>query len=190
MKVVLASASPRRRELLQLIGLTPEVIAPEIAETVRPGEALGDFLKRIAISKGMAVYHKGLFHSLLVSADTVVRLDGVVIGKPSGRDEARAMLTRLSARQHEVLTGLALMHRGETSFAIARTLVQFKKLDDREISFYLDRENFLDKAGAYAIQGLAAVFVERIEGCFFNVMGFPLNLFYRMLGERGVNVYE
>ncbi len=190
MKVVLASASPRRWELLRLIGLTPEVIAPEIEEAARPAEALDDFLKRVSISKGMAVYHKGLFHSLLISADTVVLLDGGLIGKPSGRDEAHEMLTRLSARRHEVLTGLALMHRGETSFAISRTQVQFKKLNDREINFYLDHENFLDKAGAYAIQGRAAVFVERIEGCFFNVMGFPLNLFYRMLGERGLNVYE
>jgi septum formation protein len=190
MKVVLASASPRRRELLKLIGLEPEVIAPEIEEAARPAEAFHNFLKRITISKGMAVYHKELFQSLLISADTVVLLDGELIGKPSSRDEARAMLARLSARRHEVLTGLALMHRGDTSFAISRTLVQFKKLDDREISFYLDHENFMDKAGAYAIQGRAAIFVERIEGCFFNVMGFPLNLFYRMLGERGWNAYE
>jgi len=189
MKVVLASASPRRKELLQLIGLSPEVIAPDIEETVLPDEGIDAFLRRVAIAKGIAVYKKRFFHSLIVSADTVVLLDGALIGKPSGRDDAFSMLARLSGRSHEVLTGLALMHEGATSFAISRTRVQFKELNDGEIVHYLDHENFSDKAGAYAIQGRAAVFVERIEGCYFNVMGFPLNLFYRQLGEKGLNLY-
>jgi len=189
MKVVLASASPRRKELLQLIGLSPEVIAPDIEEAALPGEGIDAFLRRVAIAKGIAVYKKRFFHSLIVSADTVVLLDGALIGKPSGRDDAFSMLTRLSGRSHEVLTGLALMHEGATSFAISRTHVQFKELTDGEIVHYLDHENFSDKAGAYAIQGRAAVFVERIEGCYFNVMGFPLNLFYRLLGEKGLNLY-
>lgn len=189
MKVVLASASPRRLELLRLIGLDPEVIPADIEEAVLPGEATEDFLRRVAIAKGLAVYHKRFYPSLLISADTVVRLGDELIGKPSGRDEARAMLSRLAGREHEVLTGLALLHRGETTFAISRTLVRFKKLDNGEIGHYLDHESYMDKAGAYAIQGRAAVFVERIAGCYFNVMGFPLNLFYRMLGERGVRLY-
>jgi septum formation protein len=189
MKVVLASASPRRKELLRLIGLEPEVIPADIEEAALPGEEIGAFLQRVAVAKGLAVYHKRFFHALLVSADTVVRLDGSLIGKPAGRDEAFSMLSRLSGRQHEVLTGLALLHEGETSFAISRTLVRFKELEEGEIGHYLEREEFMDKAGAYAIQGRAAVFVERIEGCYFNVMGFPLNLFYRMLKERGVNLY-
>lgn len=189
MKVVLASASPRRLELLRLIGLDPEVLPADIEEAVLPGEATEDFLRRVAIAKGLAVYHKRFYPSLLVSADTVVRLGDELIGKPSGRDEACAMLSRLAGREHEVLTGLALLHRGETTFAISRTLVRFKGLEAGEIGHYLDHENYMDKAGAYAIQGRAAVFVERIEGCYFNVMGFPLNLFYRMLGERGVRLY-
>jgi septum formation protein len=190
MKLVLASASPRRKELLQLIGLIPEVIPPDIEESARPGEAIDDFLKRVTIAKGIEVYKKKFFHSLLISADTVVLLADERIGKPSGRDDAFAMLTRLSGHRHEVLTGLALMYQGETRFAISRTHVDFKKLDATEINFYLDHENFMDKAGAYAIQGRAAIFVERIEGCYFNVMGFPLNLFYRMLSERGLNLYD
>lgn len=190
MKVVLASASPRRKELLQLIGLEPDVIPADIEEAVLPGEATDDFLQRVAIAKGIAVYRKRFFHSLLVSADTVVRLGDALIGKPADRADAFAMLARLSGRRHEVLTGLALMREGETTFAISRTQVQFKPLDKGEIDHYLDHEEFMDKAGAYAIQGRAAVFVERIEGCFFNVMGFPLNLFYRMLRERGLNIYE
>jgi septum formation protein len=119
----------------------------------------------------------------------VVLLDGERIGKPNGRDDAFSMLARLSGRSHEVLTGLALMMEGATSFAISRTRVQFKELSDGEIVHYLDHENFSDKAGAYAIQGRAAVFVERIEGCYFNVMGFPLNLFYRLLNEKGLTLY-
>lgn len=189
MRVILASASPRRKELLQLIGLVPEVIAPDIGEAALPGEAIDAFLRRVAIAKGIEVFRKRFFHALIVSADTVVLLDGALIGKPTGREDACSMLDRLSGRSHEVLTGLALMYEGETSFAISRTRVQFKKLAGDEIAHYLDHENYMDKAGAYAIQGMAAIFVERIEGCYFNVMGFPLNLFYRLLSERGLNLY-
>ncbi|MDD8012016.1 MAG: Maf family protein [Acidobacteriota bacterium] len=190
MKVVLASASPRRLELLRLIGLAPEVVRPDIEEAARPAEGIDEYLKRVTIAKGIAAYRKKFFHSLLVCADTMVLIDGSLIGKPIDRADAFAMLSRLSGRRHEVLTGVALMHEGVTSFAISRTHVQFKELDAGEIGHYLDHEDFMDKAGAYAIQGRAAIFVERVEGCFFNVMGFPLNLFYRMLGERGLNPYE
>ncbi len=189
MKVVLASASPRRKELLQLIGLNPEIIPADIDEVARPAEAIDTFLERVTIAKGMAVYKKKFFSHLLISADTVVLLNDSLIGKPADRADAFRMLSRLSGRRHEVLTGLALMYQGETRFAISRTHVHFKPLHDREIDFYLDHENFLDKAGAYAIQGRAAIFAERIDGCFFNVMGFPLNLFYRMLGEWGLDLY-
>lgn len=189
MKLILASASPRRKELLHLIGLDPEIIPPNIDEAPRSAEATDAFLERVTIAKGIAVYKKNFFSQLLVSADTVVLLDGSLIGKPLDRQDAFLMLRRLSGQRHEVLTGLALMHQGETRFAISRTHVHFKELDEREINFYLDHENFMDKAGAYAIQGRAAVFVERIEGCYFNVMGFPLNLFYRMVNERGLNLY-
>ena len=189
MKIVLASASPRRKELLQLIGLDPEVIPPDIDELARPEEAIDAFLQRVTIAKGIEVYKKKFFPRLLISADTIVLLGGSPIGKPQDREDAFRMLRRLSGQRHDVLTGLALMHQGETRFAISRTQVYFKTLDDREIDFYLQHENFMDKAGAYAIQGRAAIFVERIDGCFFNVMGFPLNLFYRMLGEWGLDVY-
>ncbi|HSQ35412.1 MAG TPA: Maf family protein [Candidatus Binatia bacterium] len=190
MKIILASASPRRQELLQLIGLAPAIIIPDIDEKVKPGETPGNFLERVTIAKGIAIYRKNLFSHLIVSADTIVLLGDDVIGKPVDREDAFRMLRSLSGRRHEVLTGIALMHLGETRFEISRTAVYFKELADDEIDFYLDREHFMDKAGAYAIQGRAAPFVERIEGCFFNVMGFPLNLFYRMAKERGLNLYE
>ncbi len=190
MKIVLASASPRRKELLQMIGLDPAIIIPDIDEMVRPGEAPEAFLERVTIAKGIAVYKKNLFSHLLVSADTIVLLADELIGKPVDREDASRMLNRLSGRRHEVMTGMALMYQGETRFEISRTLVYFKELAAAEIDFYLDHEVFMDKAGAYAIQGRAALFVEKIEGCFFNVMGFPLNLLYRMANERGLNLYE
>jgi septum formation protein len=190
MKIVLASASPRRKELLHLIGLNPSIIIPDIDEVVKPGEAPAVFLERVTIAKGIAVYKKKHFPDLIICADTVVLLGDSLIGKPVDRADAWRMLNRLSGQRHEVLTGIALIHQGETRFEISRTAVYFKELSENEITYYLDHENFLDKAGAYAIQGRAAVFVERIEGCFFNVMGFPLNLFYRMAGERGLNLYE
>jgi septum formation protein len=190
MKIVLASASPRRKELLQLIGLNPEIIIPDIDETPRPAEAIDAFLERVTIAKGIEVYKKNFFSHLLISADTVVLLDHSLIGKPINREDAFRMLQQLSGQRHEVLTGISLMYQGETNFEISRTAVFFKELADREINFYLDHENFMDKAGAYAIQGRAAVFVERIDGCYFNVMGFPLNLFYRMVAERGLSLYD
>jgi septum formation protein len=190
MKIVLASASPRRKELLQLIGLNPEIIIPDIDEAPRPAEAIEAFLQRVTIAKGIEVYKKKFFSHLLISADTVVLLDDLLIGKPSDRQDAFRMLKQLSGQRHEVLTGIALMHQGETRFEIARTAVYFNELVDQEIDFYLDHENFLDKAGAYAIQGRAALFVEKINGCFFNVMGFPLNLFYRMVKEGGLDLYD
>ncbi len=190
MKMILASASPRRKELLQLIGLNPEILIPDIDERIRPGEKPRVFLERVTIAKGIAAYKKKFFSHLLVSADTIVICADSLIGKPTNREDAFRMLNRLSGQRHEVLTGIALIFQGETLFEISRTAVYFKELSEREINFYLDRENYLDKAGAYAIQGRAAIFVERIEGCFFNVMGFPLNLFYRMVQERGLNLYE
>ncbi len=180
MNVILASGSPRRRELLKLVGLDPQVIIPDIAETPRTGETTEKFVQRITIAKGINVYQSRHFSSLIISADTIVRVDQQVLGKPRDPQEALAMLRRLSGRCHEVWTGIALMHRGETHFEIERTTVYFRALKDSEIRSYLDHESVLDKAGAYAIQGRAALFVERIDGCFFNVVGFPLNLFYRM----------
>ena len=190
MKIVLASASPRRKELMHWIGLNPAILIPDVDESIRSAEAPEVFLQRVTMAKGIAVYKKSLFSHLLVSADTIVLLADDMLGKPANRADAFRMLGRLSGRRHEVLTGMALMYQGETRFEISRTGVVFKELSENEIDFYLDHENFMDKAGAYAIQGRAAVFVERIEGCFFNVMGFPLNLFYRMAQERGLNLYE
>ncbi len=188
MKVLLASQSPRRLELLRQIGIEPQVEVPDTDETRREGEEIDEFLRRVSISKILAVYEKKHYQTLLVGADTVVIVGGEMIGKPRDRADAAAMLGQLSGRQHEVWTGVALMYKGETRFETAVTRVFFKTLQDGEIEHYLDCADYLDKAGAYAIQGRAALFVERIEGCFFNVMGFPINLFYRMAGDFGIDL--
>ena len=189
MKIILASASPRRRELLKLIGLNPEIRIPEISESMVPGESIEKFMERITIAKGINAYQRRYYSSLVISADTIVLLDDRVIGKPRDREDAREMLQSLSGRMHRVWTGMALMYRGETRFRLAQTRVFFQRLSETEIISYLEHEDYLDKAGAYAIQGRAAIFVERIEGCFFNVMGFPLNLFYSMAGDVGIDLF-
>ena len=189
MKIILASASPRRRELLKLIGLNPEIRIPEISESMVPGESIEKFMERITIAKGINAYQRRYYSSLVISADTIVLLDDRVIGKPRDREDAREMLQSLSGRMHRAWTGMALMYRGETRFRLAQTRVFFQRLSETEIISYLEHEDYLDKAGAYAIQGRAAIFVERIEGCFFNVMGFPLNLFYSMAGDLGIDLF-
>jgi len=187
MKIVLASSSPRRRELLTMVGMRPVVIHPEADENRHPEEKVEEFLERVAVAKGMSIYKNPYYSDLLISADTIVLLGDRVIGKPTDREDARKMLKDLSRKSHEVLTGIALIHKGETRFAISRTRVFFRTLTIAEIDHYLDHEEYLDKAGAYAIQGRAAVFAERIEGCYFNVMGFPLALFHSMLTLFGLD---
>ena len=190
LNMVLASSSARRKELLSMIGLQPQIIPPDINEEMHEAEAHEKFLERVAISKAMNVYRRTFHHSLVIGADTIVRLEGEIIGKPKDRPAAAKMLQKLSDRCHEVWTGLALLYQGQTRFDISRTRVFFKKLSAEEIDFYLDHEEYLDKAGAYAVQGKASVFVTRVEGCYFNVMGFPLNLFYHMLETLDIRLYE
>lgn len=188
MKIILASASPRRRDLLRLIGINPEIIAPRIDERIRPGETLEKFLMRITREKTKSVYSERIADALILSADTIVLLNGSVIGKPADRDHACEILKKLAGRMHEVWTGISLFHQGRYGFDVSKTRVFFDDLSDREITDYLDHEDYLDKAGAYAIQGRAAVFVKKVEGCYFNVMGFPLQLFSRMLKKLGFSI--
>lgn len=188
MKIILASASPRRRELLQLVGIDPEVIAPQIDEEIRPGESLEKFLMRVTREKSASVYSEKYDDALILSADTIVLLKGSVIGKPVDRNNAYEILRKLSGKVHEVWTGVSIFHLGKYWFDLSRTRVFFEEISDREIFDYLDDEHYMDKAGAYAIQGRAAVFVKKIEGCYFNVMGFPLHLFSRMLKRLGFSI--
>jgi len=185
-QVVLASTSPRRIELLSRI-TTDFVAVPSAIEEVSSGPPEEQVLtlartKTYAVAEG----HEGI----IVGADTVVVLDGKIFGKPQSRAEARQMLRYLSNREHTVLTGLCVLSTEvkEHRQAVEKTTVCFRALSDEEIEAYLDTGEYEDKAGAYAIQGRAGVFVERICGDFFNVMGLPICRLYLLLAEMGIEV--
>jgi septum formation protein len=177
--LVLASQSPRRSEILRQAGIPFIVRAAPVDETARAGETAERYVARLAEAKARAA-PAGAGETVL-GADTTVAIDHHVLGKPEDEADARRMLALLSGRRHEVLTGVCL-RRGE-SFAIAveSTAVWFAPLTAREIADYAASGEPMDKAGAYAIQGLASKFIERIEGCYYNVVGLPVALVYRML---------
>jgi septum formation protein len=190
MNFILASSSPRRRELLNLVGIRPRVIVPTVDESSKPGEPMEAFIRRVTLAKGQAVYNVELHDIPVISADTIVWCDRQSIGKPRDRAEAFAVLKLLANNIHQVFTGISILYRGTSYYELACTNVEFTVISDEEINYYLDNEDYMDKAGAYAIQGKASVFVKKIDGCYFNVMGFPLSLFYSMLKRIGIKIYE
>ena len=188
--VILASSSPRRKELLKLVGIEPEIIAPRADETPLPEEAVEDFLRRVTIAKGRSVYREDYSDSIMISSDTIVLLNDRMIGKPRDPQEAREILRELAGNMHEVWTGVAVFSNGDILYEVSKTRVYFNSISTEELDYYLENEHYMDKAGAYAIQGKASVFIEKIDGCYFNVMGFPLNMFYGMLKRLGVTLYR
>lgn len=186
-KVILASASPRRNNLLQKLGLAFETDPADIDESISPKENPVDAVQRIAAAKAGAV---GDRHpdSVVIAADTVVVCKGQILGKPADKTDAYNMLSLLSGVEHEVITGLCVLDtatgRGETGHEMTR--VWFRELETDEIKAYIATGEPLDKAGAYAIQGLAAIFVAGIEGCYYNVVGLPLSRLYLMLKRQGM----
>jgi len=180
--LVLASASPRRKELLSILGIPFEVIPSAIDETPLEGETPETFVVRAAREKGMEVASR-VSHSVILSADTVVTIAGEILGKPADEDDAIGMLRKLSGRDHLVLTAVTVVNqvRQQTLEGLERTRVWFHPLTDLQIRDYLLRENVFDKAGAYGIQGYAGVYIPKIEGNYFNVMGLPLPLVHELL---------
>ena len=189
-RLILASGSPRRRELLRNAGFTFEVIPPEVAEDNPDNEAPAMLVERLALDKAEAV--AGRFHRqdnvVVLGADTVVVVDSTLLGKPASPAEARQMLQRLSDRTHEVITGVALVEPETARQTVAHetTRVFFRPLEPQEMEDYVATGEPLDKAGAYAIQGGASRFVTRVEGCYFNVMGLPVALVDRLLRDWDV----
>ena len=173
-KICLASASPRRLTLLRQVGLDPEVRPAAVDERHRPGETPLAYVERMARSKALAATTPDV--ALCLGADTVVVLDGKIMGKPAGSDDATAMLSRLSGRIHTVLTGVAVVPRGgpQCYTQVITTRVWVKILTSQEICDYVASGEPLDKAGAYGIQGLGAFLVARIEGSYTGVVGLPL----------------
>jgi len=181
--LILASSSPRRAELLAAAGYRFEVAPQAVDETVRPGEAPEAYVVRVAWEKVHGMCRKS--GSIVIGADTVVVIDGEILGKPRDDRDAADMLKRLSGRTHEVLTGVVL--RGDQLVSdLARTAVRFLPLTEAEIGWYVASGEPRDKAGAYAIQGLASRFVDRIDGSYSNVVGLPIALVSRLLRRLGV----
>ncbi|MDP6491799.1 MAG: nucleoside triphosphate pyrophosphatase [Acidimicrobiales bacterium] len=170
-RLILASGSPQRLDLLRAHGFSPKVRRPDVDETPQPGEDPAALVERLAMAKLVAVVDN---HETGLAADTVVVLDGEVLGKPGRPDWATDMLRRLSGRTHEVVGGLAVCHGGYTISGVVRTLVTFREFDDDEIDAYVATGEPLDKAGAYAIQGGAAGFVTKVDGCRENVVGLSI----------------
>jgi len=179
--LVLASRSPRRSEILQQAGI-PFVVRPaDIDETPRPDEHPRDYVTRLARDKAMAVSAGPA--EIVLGADTTVVIGGRMMGKPRDSADAVRMLETLSGQRHDVITGICLRTAARVIDDCSATSVWFAALSRREIEEYVSGGEPMDKAGAYAIQGLASRFVERIEGCYFNVMGLPVALVYRRLQE-------
>lgn len=175
--LILASQSPRRSELLATAGFRFTVRVAEVEEVPRPGESPIDYVRRLAQEKAEAAWVNA--DEIVLGADTVVVIEDRILEKPTDAGDARAMLRLLSGREHSVITGICLRHRGGAIVDHSITTVRFAAFSDTELDDYIASGEPMDKAGAYGIQGLASKFVERIDGCYFNVMGLPLSLVYR-----------
>ncbi len=189
--IYLASNSSRRAELLRQIGVEYEVIPADIDESQRSGENAQTYVQRMARSKAEAVANSPMFHNSadqILAADTIICLDDKIIGKPVGCEDCRRILRQLSGREHCVLSAVALWYRQEVESRLSENLVWFRKLSDAEIDSYCASEEPMDKAGAYAIQGRAAIFVKRLEGSYSSVMGLPLYETGELLKQAGIEV--
>jgi nucleoside triphosphate pyrophosphatase len=188
-RVILASSSPRRRELLSLIGIAHEVRPADIDERVLPGETPEAHCERLAREKATALASGVGEGTLVIGGDTIVVVDDRILGKPRDEADAAGMLRVLSGRTHEVLTAVAVMREGRVEAGVERVAVTFRTLDEPEIAAYIATREPMDKAGAYGIQGYGATIVERIEGDYFAVMGLAINRLIRMMALVGVR-YE
>ncbi len=186
-RLVLASASPRRRRLLDVLGLDYEVVPADVDERPYPEEEPELYVERVARAKAAAVAADAA-DAVVLAADTAVAVGGQILGKPGHPAEARSMLRRLSGATHEVVTGVAVAPVGvETVSAVERTLVRMVEMTDEEIAAYVATGEPMDKAGAYALQGLGAIFVEWVDGSPSNVVGLPLHVVARLLRSVGID---
>jgi len=180
LRVILASASPRRRELLTLIGIAHEVRPADIDESVFADEAPAPHAERLARAKAHALA-EAYPHAVVIAADTIVVVDGDILGKPRDVAHAAEMLLRLAGREHTVYTAIAVARDERTESAVEAVRVTMRALSDSEVAAYIATGEPMDKAGAYGIQDRSGLFVDRIDGCFYNVVGFPLTKFFEEL---------
>lgn len=187
MALILASSSPRRKDLLLAAGFQFQVVPSTVDEAIQPGELAADFARRLARDKALEVAGRVSRGAWVLGADTIVVLNGQILGKPADASDAARMLRLLSGAEHEVITGVCLARAPASLAATGHevTRVTFRPLSEAEIAAYVRSGEPMDKAGAYGVQGLASRFVTRIEGCYFNVVGLPVARVDRMLREQG-----
>ena len=188
MSVILASQSPRRRELLGLFHIPFEIQAADIDETMDPDLPAGQEVSRVSRSKAMAIAADD--DQIIIAADTIVVVDGRVLGKPQSPDHARQMLKSLSGRDHQVMTGIAVRRGSQCAVCTEVTDVTFRPLTDAEIDAYIATGEPMDKAGAYGIQGGAALFCEKLHGDYYNVMGLPVCRLGLMLKSMAPELFQ
>ena len=189
MQIILASQSPRRREILSALGLSFEIITSDADESTDERDPAA-FVEILSRRKGEAVRDRllregrDLFDTLIISSDTVVAIDGEILGKPADREEACAMLRRYSGRSHRVVSGVCLIKGDTVAVSHEETLVDFDEMSEEQIADYVDRFPPYDKAGAYAIQGAASAYIKGIRGDYFNVVGLPVYRMCRLYFEK------
>lgn len=189
MNWILASGSPRRRELLEMLGVPDLTIRPATGpERATPGAGPEQTVRELSLHKAQEVAQTCAPEDIIIAADTIVYLDGAILGKPKDHDDAVRMLTALSGREHIVYTGVAVLRGGELRQAAEQTAVRFRTLMPAEIERYIATGEPMDKAGAYAIQGLAAMFVIGLDGDYYNVMGLPVCPLAMILRKFGVKL--
>lgn len=188
-ELILASASPRRKEILANLGLSFQVVVADIDESRREQEMASDYVVRLAMRKALTVADM-VGRGIVIAADTIVVVDEQVLGKPGDEEAARNMLRTLSGREHVVFTGVGVVdtEQGKTISGREQTIVYFRRLSEQDIEGYLTSGEPFDKAGGYGIQGRGALLVRKIEGDYFNVMGLPVSLLHQLLLEVGVNI--
>lgn len=184
--LILASQSPRRRELLSRLGLSFSVLAADIDETMDSSLPPESEVARLSREKALAIHAAP--QDIVIAADTIVVCDGVRLGKPHSKEEAAKMLRLLSGRDHQVVTGYTVLTGGQPITKTETSHVFFRPLSEIEIAAYIESGEPMDKAGAYGIQGLGAIFVRRLEGDYYNVMGLPLCALYETLKSLGVTI--
>lgn len=184
-RIVLASGSPRRSEIMNSVGWEFVKAVPDVDESLIAGESPEDYVQRLAKTKAEAVAasHPG---EIVLGADTTVVINGEIMGKPVDLADARRMIEMLSGSWHDVLTGVAVVQAGSTRVGLQQTSVKFTEMSDAEIDFLVEKGDPLDKAGAYAVQAQAALFIEGIEGDYWNVVGLPISLVYRLVLEVSI----
>lgn len=187
MEIILASQSPRRRELLTLMGLDFTVITSDVEENPPQGAPVDEYVSALALQKAEAVakHHP---QACVIGADTVVYLEGDILGKPHTPENAKKYLTRMQGRRHTVYTGVAVITNGKADVRVDTTEVTFAPMSETEIDWYVATGEPLDKAGAYGVQGPGGIFVKQVVGNYFNVIGMPLPMLYQMLLDAGVLV--